>query len=124
MHEFIPVRTPNKNAHIESFFSILKLEFLEVNYFSTNRRADQTFIDEFKRKIRNESFDEQPMVELKSEAINFQAAFESFKSIEQLKTNDLKTLKLVTRFQGCLVPTTGEIILFSVEREKYFKIQT
>jgi putative transposase len=33
MHEFIPVRTPNKNAHIESFFSILELEFLEVNYF-------------------------------------------------------------------------------------------
>jgi transposase InsO family protein len=25
MHEFIPVRTPNKNAHIESFFSILEL---------------------------------------------------------------------------------------------------
>ena len=24
-HEFIPVRTPNKNAHIESFFSIMEL---------------------------------------------------------------------------------------------------
>ena len=39
MHEFIPVRTPNKNAHIESFFSILELEFLEVNYFSTFAEA-------------------------------------------------------------------------------------
>jgi putative transposase len=34
-HEFIPVRTPNKNAHIESFFSILELEFLGVTYFTT-----------------------------------------------------------------------------------------
>ena len=38
-HEFIPVRTPNKNAHIESFFSILELEFLSVNYFSTFAEA-------------------------------------------------------------------------------------
>ncbi len=34
MHDFIPVRTPNKNAHIESFFSLLELEFLRVTYFS------------------------------------------------------------------------------------------
>lgn len=38
-HEFIPVRTPNKNAHIESFFSILELEFLSVTYFSTFSEA-------------------------------------------------------------------------------------
>jgi putative transposase len=38
-HEFIPIRTPNKNAHIESFFSILKLEFLLVTYFSTFAEA-------------------------------------------------------------------------------------
>ncbi|HXW60870.1 MAG TPA: DDE-type integrase/transposase/recombinase, partial [Myxococcota bacterium] len=34
-HEFIPIRTPNKNAHIESFFSILELELLLISYFST-----------------------------------------------------------------------------------------
>jgi putative transposase len=38
-HEFIPVRTPNKNAHIESFFSILELEFLSVTYFTTFAEA-------------------------------------------------------------------------------------
>jgi putative transposase len=38
-HEFIPVRTPNKNAHIESFFSILELEFLGVTYFTTFAEA-------------------------------------------------------------------------------------
>jgi putative transposase len=30
---------PNKNAHIESFFSILELEFLSVTYFSTFAEA-------------------------------------------------------------------------------------
>lgn len=39
MHEFIPVRTPNKNAHIESFFSIMELEFLRITYFSTFAEA-------------------------------------------------------------------------------------
>lgn len=34
-HEFIPVATPNKNAHIESFFSILETEFIQVHYFKT-----------------------------------------------------------------------------------------
>jgi putative transposase len=38
-HEFIPVRTPNKNAHIESFFSILELELLRVTYFSSFAEA-------------------------------------------------------------------------------------
>jgi putative transposase len=32
-HEFIPVRTPNKNAFIESFFSIYEIQFLQVRYF-------------------------------------------------------------------------------------------
>lgn len=34
-HEFIPPGCPNKNAYIESFFSIFEIEFLTVNYFST-----------------------------------------------------------------------------------------
>jgi len=38
-HEFIPVQTPNKNAHIESFFSILELEFLRVTYFNNFEEA-------------------------------------------------------------------------------------
>lgn len=32
-HEFIPVRCPNKNAFIESFFSIFETQFLQVHYF-------------------------------------------------------------------------------------------
>lgn len=32
-HEFTPIRCPNKNAFIESFFSIFEIEFLQVRYF-------------------------------------------------------------------------------------------
>jgi hypothetical protein len=39
MHEFIPVRTPNKNAHIESFFSILELEFRRSSILPVLSRA-------------------------------------------------------------------------------------
>lgn len=39
MHEFIPPKTPNKNAHIESFFSILENEFLSVRYFTSFEEA-------------------------------------------------------------------------------------
>lgn len=34
-HEFIPPRTPNRNAFIEAFNSILELEFLQGRYFKT-----------------------------------------------------------------------------------------
>lgn len=34
-HEFTPIRCPDKNAYIESFFSIFETEFLQVRYFRT-----------------------------------------------------------------------------------------
>lgn len=34
-HEFIPIKCPNKNAYIESFFSILETQFLQVWYFKS-----------------------------------------------------------------------------------------
>lgn len=38
-HEYIPPATPNKNAYIESFFSVYEIEFLQVRYFSTFQDA-------------------------------------------------------------------------------------
>ena len=38
-HEFIPPATPNKNAHVESFFSIIEIEFLQARYFKTLAEA-------------------------------------------------------------------------------------
>lgn len=34
-HEFIPIRCPDKNAFVESFFSIFEIEFLQVRYFGS-----------------------------------------------------------------------------------------
>jgi len=34
-HEFTPIRCPNKNAYVESFFSIFDTEFLQVRYFES-----------------------------------------------------------------------------------------
>ena len=34
-HEFTPVRCPNKNAYVESFFSIFDTEFIQVRYFNS-----------------------------------------------------------------------------------------
>lgn len=33
VHEFIPPRTPDRNAYIEVFFSIIEIELLETRYF-------------------------------------------------------------------------------------------
>jgi transposase InsO family protein len=35
IHELIPVQTPNKDAHIESFYSILETECFQVNIFKS-----------------------------------------------------------------------------------------
>lgn len=43
-HEFIPVRTPNKNAHIESFFSIYD-KHMQAQYFWTIRDAYQWTVE-------------------------------------------------------------------------------
>lgn len=32
-HEFIPVRTPNKNAYVESFNSLLEINVVAAEYF-------------------------------------------------------------------------------------------
>ena len=47
------------------------------------------------------------MVDLDSEALDFRAASESFKSIRLLRKRDLETLRLVTTHQGRIVPTIG-----------------
>jgi ATP-dependent DNA helicase RecG len=45
---------------------------------------------------------------------------EFFSEYRKIKPVDLETLKLVTKYQGRLVPTVGGTILFSKDRERYF----
>ena len=78
-----------------------------VRVGSTNRRADAELIEELRRFARGEGFDEQPMPELDSEAIDFRAASESFAEVRRLARRDLETLRLITDHQGRKVPTIG-----------------
>lgn len=44
-HEFIPPRTPNRNAYIESFFSILEKTVIEIRYFKTYADVYEAVVD-------------------------------------------------------------------------------
>lgn len=91
-----------------------------VRVGSTNRLADPELIEELRRYTRGEAYDEQPMPELGSEAVDFRAASESFASTRRLRRSDLETLRLLTIHQGRPVPTVGGILLFGIDRERYF----
>lgn len=44
-HEFTPIRCPDKNAFVESFFSIFEIEFLKVRYFSSLQEVHRQTAD-------------------------------------------------------------------------------
>lgn len=102
----------------------LKREGLESGVYvrvgSTNRRADHELIEELGRFARGETFDEQPMPGLDSEALDFRAASESFAPVRKLRPLDLETMRLLTRHQGRKVPTVGGMLLFGQDRERHF----
>ena len=56
-----------------------------VRVGSTNRRADRELSDELRRFAQGAAFDEQPMLEFDSEAIDFRVASELFASVRKLK---------------------------------------
>lgn len=91
-----------------------------VRVGSTNRRADRELVEELRRVARGETYDEQPLVDLDSEVIDFRAASESFAPLRKLHRRDLLTLRLLTDYQGRKVPTVGGVLLFGRDRERYF----
>jgi ATP-dependent DNA helicase RecG len=66
------------------------------------------------------AFDEQPMPELNSEAIDFRVASEYFKPIRKLTLQGLQSLKLTTAYRGRIVPTMGGTLLFGTARLEHF----
>lgn len=96
------------------------LDGIYVRVGSTNRRADRELIEELRRFARGETYDEQAMPDLDSEALDFRAASESFAPVRMLARRDLETLRLVVKHQGRTVPTVGGMVLFGKGRERYF----
>ncbi len=91
-----------------------------VRVASTNRLADADLIDELRRFALRQSFDEQPMPQLDSEALDFRAASELFAEFRTLAPKDLDTLGLCTTHQGNRVPTVGGVLLFGKDRLSHF----
>ncbi|MCK5842133.1 MAG: putative DNA binding domain-containing protein [Candidatus Sabulitectum sp.] len=91
-----------------------------VRVGSTNRRADDTVIQALTRYSMGRSFDEEPVPEYNSEAIDFLAASELFAETRILRRDDLATLRVVTRALNKVVPTVGGILLFGKVRDELF----
>ena len=87
-----------------------------VRLGSTNRAADSLLIAELGRRVGEESFDEEVVLDLGSEAIDFGVASQCFAERRALRHQDLVTLGLVRRYQGRNVPTVGGLLLFGRER--------
>lgn len=87
---------------------------------ASNRRADKQMREELSRTARNEAYDEQPLPQLNSEAIDFRAASELLAPFRTIRRRDLQSLHLVVKHQGRLVPTCGGIILFGSNRAAVF----
>jgi ATP-dependent DNA helicase RecG len=91
-----------------------------VRVGSTNRRADPAQIEEIRRFVRGHSFDEGPLPEMSTEAIDFRLASECFGSRRKLRKGNLRTLQLTTSHQNREVPTVGGILLFGRDRRSVF----
>ena len=91
-----------------------------VRIGSTNRIADEQLVEEMRRYANREAFDERPMPELDSEAIDFRAASESFAEFRRLTQRDLDILRLCATHQGRRVPTVGGVLLFGRDRLAHF----
>lgn len=87
-----------------------------VRIGSTNRQADSDLVAEMQRFVRGEAFDEQPMPEVDSEAIDFRAVSESFSEFRNLTGGDLDVLGLCTTHQGRRVASVGGMLLYGQDR--------
>jgi ATP-dependent DNA helicase RecG len=117
-HEVLAVQIYPSPARPHYLKSLGDKEGVFVRVGSTNRQADQSLIEELRRLARNESYDETPIPELNSEAIDFRVASELFAPMRKLHRGDLLTLHLLVRYQGREVPTVGGVLLFGQQSER------
>jgi ATP-dependent DNA helicase RecG len=123
---------PWRRTHVlavEVFPSSARPHFLKVLGFprgvyvrvgSTNRQADEAAVAELQRAVRGVLFDEEPMAELNSEAIDFRLASECFAPARKLTRPHLRTLRLLVTHQRREVPTVGGMLLFGKDRLTHF----
>jgi len=91
-----------------------------VRVGSSNRKADPWLIRELHRTVRRQSYDEEPILEENTEALDFRVISELFSGLRRLNSQDYTTLRLITTNQRRKVPTNGGMILFGKNRLMYF----
>ncbi len=91
-----------------------------VRVGSTNRRADRELVEEMRRVSRGEGFDEQPLPELDSEAIDVDMFSELFSEYRRVSDRDLDILGILKFHQGRRVPSIGGMLLFGKNRLAHF----
>lgn len=91
-----------------------------VRLGSSNRQADAQLIAELRRTAMGETFDAMPMPELDLDDLDLPVMAQQLGAGAALAEQKLLTLKLLTRYQGRLVPTKGAVLLFGKHRLTYF----
>lgn len=91
-----------------------------VRLGSTSRQADPQLIGELRRSAQGLTFDEMPMPQLSVDDLDLVSARQLFQGISPLDEQALRTLKLLTDYQGRWVPTHGALLLFGKERGMHF----
>ena len=91
-----------------------------VRLGSTSRQADAALIGELRRSAEGVAFDEMPMPDLSLHDLDMEATRQLFPGLNRLDEQALRTLKLVTPYQGHFVPTKGAVLLFGKERTQHF----
>ncbi|HKP95770.1 MAG TPA: helix-turn-helix domain-containing protein [Fibrobacteria bacterium] len=91
-----------------------------VRVGSTNRKGDREMRDEMRRLSRGESFDEQALPDLSSEALDFRVLSELFRNIRPLKPKDMESLRLLVKHQGKKVPSVAGLLICGKERLERF----
>ncbi len=126
--EVVPWRTLNVLV-IQVYLSNTRPHYLErlglengvfIRVGSTNRKAEPLQIEELRRWNRMESFDEQAIPGLNSEAIDFRAASDLCAPYRQISSRSWSTLRITSEHQGRQVPTIGGLILFGRDRFSRF----
>lgn len=91
-----------------------------VRLGSSSRQADRHLIEELRRSVSGEDFDEMPMPELSKNQLDLDEANEFFDGIRKLTPKALLTLKWLKEHQGKTVPTKGGLLLFGKDKEQFF----
>ena len=91
-----------------------------VRVGSTNRRADRELVAEMRRVSYGEGFDEQPLPDFDSEAIDIDVFSELFSEYRRVSNRDLGILGILKSHQSRRVPSIGGMLLFGIDRLAYF----